>query len=658
MTTLRVMLAQTTTRVGDLPGNAATLTAAVAAAERARADVLVTPEMAVTGYPVEDLLAEAELVGGAMGAVTGVAATTGRTVALLGSPWHVGRLPDAGGAGALGWSADALERPLRNVAAVAHAGRVVAAHAKSLLPTYSVFDDARHFAPGARRQSLYSVRTPDGPVTFGVLICEDVWDPALAVEAAAAGAQVLLVPNASPYHVGKPALRLAQVAAAARAAGVPIAYCNTVGGQDEVVFDGGSFVVDADGRLLARARSFAADELVVDVPLAPRRDHARAADPGRTAARAAGLAWGTDRVARPSTGRYDVVDLGVTHASRAPLAPPVVTPALDVDAEVYAAIVTGFGDYCRRVGLPRVVLGLSGGIDSALAAVVAVDALGADAVWGIGMPGPYSSAGSVDDARELAANLGIRFDVVPIVDAYAERRDALDGLLAGAAGAGRSPSGTVDPVAWENLQARLRGTTLMTVANATAALVCTTGNRSESAVGYVTLYGDSCGTAPNPLGDLLKTTVTRRDGSVLPGVYGLAAWRNAQAAAAGRVPPIPAATLTKPASAELAPDQQDTDSLPPYPVLDRLLLAFLEDHATAQELARTLVDEDGWEVGAAVATVNRVLALVDRSEFKRRQAPVRIKVSRLAFGRDRRMPMANHWSHARAVVPERTALPV
>jgi NAD+ synthase (glutamine-hydrolysing) len=351
------------------------------------------------------------------------------------------------------------------------------------------------------------------------------------------------------------------------------------------------------------------------------------------------------------------VDLGATHPVRVPLAPAPVAATMDVDAEVYAALVTGFGDYCRRVGLPRVVLGLSGGVDSALAAVIAVDALGPDAVWGVGMPGPYSSTGSVDDARVLAANLGIRFDVVPVSDAYTERRDALGGLLAEAAGAGRSASGQVDPVAWENLQARLRGATLMTVANATGALVCTTGNRSETAVGYFTLYGDSCGTAPNPLGDLLKTTVTRRDGTVLPGVYGLAGWRNAQAAAAGQVPPIPVATLTKPASAELAPDQQDSDSLPPYPVLDRLLLGFLEERADAQELVRMLVREDGWDPGAAVATVNRVLTLVDRSEFKRRQAPVRVKVSRLAFGRDRRMPMATHWSHARAVLPAREPLP-
>jgi len=622
MTTLRVLLAQTPNRVGDLAGNAATLTAAVAAAEAVAADVLVTPEMAVTGYPAEDLLAEGEFVRAAMDAVDAVASTTAGTVAILGSPWHAGYLPAAGGAGALGWSTDALDRPLRNVAALAHRGHVVAAHAKTLLPTYSVFDDARHFAPGARTQSLYQVVTPDGPVTFAVLICEDVWDPTLAVAAASAGAQIILVPNASPYHVDKPAMRLAQVSAAARAAGVPIVYVNTSGGQDEIVFDGGSFVVDATGQLMARARAFEVDQLVVDVP-----------------------------VPAPRPVLATVVALGPTHATRPAIEPAPIAAAMEVHAEVYAAIVTGVGDYCRRVGLPRILLGLSGGIDSALAAVIAVDALGPDAVWGIGMPGPYSSTGSVDDARELATTLGIRFDVVPIGDGYTERHDALAGLLDDAAATGRSGSGRVDPIAWENLQARLRGVTLMTVANATGSLVCTTGNRSESAVGYFTLYGDSCGTCPNPLGDLLKTTVTMRDGTLLPGVYGLAQWRNDQATAAGKVPPIPVSTLTKPASAELAPGQQDTDSLPPYPILDRLLLAFLEDHASATELVAMLVDQDGWDPGVAVRTVNRVLGLVDRSEFKRRQVPVRIKVSRLAFGRDRRMPMANHWSHATAQVP-------
>lgn len=614
MTHLRVLLAQLPVRVGDLDGNAAAVREAMARAERVAADVLVTPEMTVTGYPCEDLLAEPAFVARTQDVTLALADDAARTVALVGAPWSAAALPVAGGARDQAWTTDATPRPLRNAVLVLHGGRVAAAHAKHLLPTYSVFDDARYFGAGVRDQALYRVETPDGPVVLGVLVCEDAWDTGLVAEVASAGAQVVVVLNASPYTVGKPATRLAVLRAAASAAGVPIAYVNTVGGQDDLVYDGGSLVVGADGTLLARAAEFAVDELVVDVPVAP---------------------------ARPVT--RDVVDLGPTHARRPPLAAPPVAEPMDVDAEVWAALVTGFGDYCRRVGLPRVVLGLSGGIDSALAAVVAVDALGPDAVWGIGMPGPYSSDGSVTDAAALAANLGIRFDVVPIREPYLERETVLGALLTDVTG------GTGRPVAWENLQARLRGTTLMTVANATGALVCTTGNRSESAVGYFTLYGDSCGTAPNPLGDLLKTTVTLRDGTVMPGVYGLARWRNAQAAAAGQVPPIPVATLTKPASAELAPGQQDTDSLPPYEVLDALLVTFLEEHATAAELAAGLV-EQGWDAAAAAATVNRVLGLVDRSEFKRRQVPMRVKVSRLAFGRDRRMPVASHWSHATASV--------
>ncbi|ADG75745.1 NAD+ synthetase [Cellulomonas flavigena DSM 20109] len=614
MTTLRVALAQLPVRVGDMAGNATALTHAVATAGSWQADVVLTPEMGVCGYPVEDLLAEPEFVRAAMAATQQVARSTDRTVALLGAPWVTGSLPGAAGARPAGSATDTRERGLRNVAVVAQGGQVHGAHAKTLLPTYSVFDDARHVEAGPAQQDLYRVLTPEGPVTFGVLVCEDVWSDALVQEVRRGGAQAVVVLNASPYHVGKQRLREAAVAAAARSAGVPIAYVNAVGGQDELVFDGGSFAVDGDGVVVARGRSFATDLVTVDLPVAAEVD--------------------------PS---WDVVDLGVTHTERCPLPPPPLTAPREVHDEVYTALVTGFRDYCTRVGLPQVVLGLSGGIDSALAATIAVDALGPDAVWGVGMPGPYSSGGSVDDARALADNLGIRFDVVPITDAYLERHRVLAGLLTDRTGA------TGQPVAWENLQARLRGTTLMTLANATGALVCTTGNRSESAVGYFTLYGDSCGTAPNPLGDLLKTTVTLRDGTVLPGVYGLAQWRNDRAAAAGQAPPIPAATLTKPASAELAPGQQDSDSLPPYPVLDRLLLAFLEDHASARELAGSLV-ADGWDPQAAAGTVDRVLTLVDRSEFKRRQVPIRIKVSRLAFGRDRRMPLANHWSHATAAV--------
>ncbi|MFC4616418.1 NAD+ synthase [Cellulomonas algicola] len=614
--TLRVALAQLPVRVGDLAGNRAAIRAAAAWAESVDADVLLTPEMSVTGYPVEDLLAEPGFVDAAARSVDDLAATSGRVVTVAGAPLPTDRLPAAGGARDLGSALDAVVRPLRNAAVVLADGRVQGAHAKTLLPTYSVFDDARHFGAGRRDQALFAVPTPDGPVTVALLVCEDVWDPTLVAEVAAAGAQAVLVTNASPYEVGKPARRLAVLRAAAVAGGVPVAYVNASGGQDEVVFDGGSLVVDADGRLLARAAAFTPDQLVVDLPVAP---------------------------ARPATRDVVGVDRGTVRARR-PLAAPTVAPPLDPHDEVWTALVTGVRDYCTRVGLPRVVLGLSGGVDSALAATIAVDALGPDAVRGVGMPGPYSSPGSVDDAAALAANLGIRFDVVPIADAYAERRTALADVVGG-------PGTGADPVAWENLQARLRGTTLMTIANATGALVCSTGNRSESAVGYTTLYGDTCGTAPNPLGDLLKTDVVGSDGRLVPGVYGLCAWRNARAVASGEVPPIPASTLTKPPSAELAPDQQDSDSLPPYDVLDPLLLAFLEDRRGPDDLVGDLVAR-GHDRAGATATVRHVLGLVDRSEFKRRQVPLRIKVSRVAFGRDRRMPLATHWRHVPTPVAE------
>lgn len=619
--TLRVALAQLPVRVGDVAGNRAAILDAAAWAESVDADVLLTPEMSVTGYPVEDLLAERGFVDAAARSVDDLAAASGRVVTVVGAPLRTDQLPAAGGARDLGSTLDAVVRPLRNSAVVLADGRVQGAHAKTLLPTYSVFDDARHFGAGRRDQALFAIPTPDGPVTVALLVCEDVWDPTLVAEVAAAGAQAVLVTNASPYEVGKPARRLAVLRAAAVAGGVPVAYVNASGGQDEVVFDGGSLVVAADGRLLARAAAFASDRLVLDLPVTP---------------------------ARPRTRDVVLLDRGTVPARKS-LADPTVAPPLEPHEEVWTALVTGFRDYCTRVGLPRVVLGLSGGVDSALAAAIAVDALGPGAVRGVGMPGPYSSPGSVDDAAALAANLRIRFDVVPIADAYTERVTALADVVGG-------PGADVDPVAWENLQARLRGTTLMTIANATGALVCSTGNRSESAVGYTTLYGDTCGTAPNPLGDLLKTDVVAADGRLVPGVYGLCAWRNARAVAAGEVPPIPASTLTKPPSAELAPGQQDSDSLPPYEVLDPLLLAFLEDRTSPDDLVDGLV-ACGHDRAAAAATVRHVLGLVDRSEFKRRQVPLRLKVSRVAFGRDRRMPLATHWRHVPtpAAEPSRTA---
>ena len=435
---------------------------------------------------------------------------------------------------------------MRNAALVLHDGAVVAAHAKSLLPTYSVFDDARHFGAGVRDQALYRVETVDGPVVFAVLVCEDAWDATMVAEVAAAGAQVVLVVNASPYHVGKPALRLAQLRAAAADGGRPGRVRQRRRRSGRARVRRWLLVVDADGHLLARGAAFAADELVVDIPAAPARPALRT-----------------------------VVDLGAAAPHRPLVEAARVADELDVDAEVYRALVTGFGDYCRRVGRPargaRAVrwhrLGARG--DHRGRRPRSRERLGHRHARPV-----LARRGRSTTPATLADNLGIRFDVVPITDPYLERHAVLDALVDEVAGArGRTP----DPVAWENLQARLRGATLMTVSNAVGALVITTGNRSESAVGYFTLYGDSCG-AINPLGDLLKTTITLADGTVLPGVYGLARWRNEVAVAAGQVAPIPVSTLTKPASAELAPDQQDSDSLPPYEVLDPLLAAFLEDH--------------------------------------------------------------------------------
>jgi NAD+ synthase (glutamine-hydrolysing) len=629
---LRVALAQLTVRVGDFDGTTEAVRAAMTWAGSVQADVLLTPEMTVSGYPAEDLLADPGFRAAAGQSVQSLAGAAGATVALVGAPLPTGSLPAAGGTAAIapeGTALDTLGRPLRNVAAVLHRGRFVAAHAKTLLPTYSVFDDSRHFGPGSRRQQLFQVETSTGPVTFAVLICEDIWHPRLAVEAAAAGAQLILVLNASPYHVGKPALREQVVTEAAVRAGVPIAFVNSVGGQDDVVFDGGSFVVGADGALLARAAAFRAGQLVVDVPVASGPPVA--------------LTTGPNQLGPDGVGPDGVVALGATHRYRDPVPAPGIAAALPPPEEVYTALVTGVRDYCTRIGLSRILIAVSCGIDSALAATIAVDAVGADQVWAVGMPGPYSSAGALTDARALAAALGIRFDVVPIADPYAERADVLARLLADRGEA-------VADVAWENLQARLRGVTVMTLANATGALVMSTGNRSESAVGYFTLYGDSCGTAPNPLGDLLKSDQVLGDGTVLPGVYGLARWRNEQAVAAGRPAPIPEATLTKPPSAELAEGQEDTDALPPYPVLDRLLIAFLEERRSADELVLRLIG-DGYAPDEAATVVGRVCGLVDRAEFKRRQVPLRIKVSRLAFGRDRRLPLATAFGHRPSARP-------
>ena len=598
MTTLRVALAQLPSAVGAFADNVRGVADAMTWAERCGADLLLTPEMTVTGYPADDLLADPAFLAAAERAVNELSGQSGSTVTLLGTP-----LPNTAHARAV----DASGRALVNGAVAVQDGARQGDWAKTLLPTYSVFDDARQFAAGVAGQPLLDING----VACGVLICEDIWTAELAQSYADRGAQLLLSLNASPYVVGKPEQRLALLTGIARATGCPILYVNAVGGQDEIVFDGSSLVIDADGTVLAGGAAFTPDRLILDLDVP---------------------------AARP---RHGAVTYTGPAPDRKPEIPAAALPAaLSVEEQVYTAAVVGLRSYFARTGFSKAVLGLSGGIDSALVATIAVDALGRANVHGIGMPGPFSSDGSVSDARDLADNLGISFDVISIRDGYTERLAAMGDVLLDADG--NSPAGAA--VARENLQARLRAVTLMTYANTFSALMVPTGNSSESACGFFTYGGDSLGTTPNPIGDLYKETVTYSDGVVLPGVFALARWRNRHALTLGDTAPIPESTLTKPPSAELAEGQQDSDSLPPYPILDAVLLAYLEEHATPDELVTMLTGpRHQLDLPAAHAIVTRILALIARSEWKRRQVPYRIKVSRVAFGRDRFIPIATRW---------------
>lgn len=579
--TLRVALAQSTAISGAVDRNAATVRSAVDGAVAAGADVLLTPEMVLSGYPAEDLLGERAFVADCEAALADLAAATPASlVAVVGTPMatieHTG--------------IDALPRAVANTVALLHNRAIVGHVAKHLLPEYSVFDDARWVTPGTA-----VARTADiNGVLVGFAICEDIWTDAVAMHAAQQGAQVILVANASPYTVGKPAVREAMVARLARITGATIVYTNAVGGQDELVFDGGSLVVGPDGTTLLRAPLFEDGLFVLDVPIPARRERG-----------------------------FPFATVHTTGATPASLPAPVLAAPLSPEAEMYAALVRGLGDYVRHNGFTQVILGLSGGLDSALAAALAVDALGPHAVRGIGMPGPYSSEHSVTDAKALAENLGIRFDILSIKETYEAEVTLLGDLLDGPGVA----------VAKENIQARLRALHLMTIANATNALVVNTGNRSEAAVGYFTLGGDSSG-GYAPLKDVPKTVA-----------YALSQWRNKVAEDAGLTPPIPQSTIVKPPSAELAPDQVDTNSLPPYPVLDHILALYLEQMASADEIVASLVAEQGVDAAYARETVLRVLHMTDRAEHKRRQVAPGLKVTARAFGKDRRVPITNGRRH-------------
>ncbi len=568
---LRVALCQINTTVGDLDGNVGRVVAALADAEAQGCDLAVFPELALTGYPPEDLLLKPGFVGDNRRALDRVAQASGSCAAVVG-------FVDAG-------------RDLYNAAAVCAFGRVQAIYHKRNLPNYAVFDEQRYFAAGTGASPLVEV----AGVSIGVSICEDASSPTGPIATQAAGGAELVVNiNASPYYANRLAERERMLATRASDASCALVYVNQVGGQDELVFDGASMVFDAHGELVARAHQFVEETLVCDIEVQPvfRK---RLLDP---------------------RGRATEASLPVVDISSAPRVddphdvrrPAVADPLPPVD-EVYEALVTGTRDYVRKNGFTDVAIALSGGIDSSLVAVIAADAIGPEHVHGVLMPSRYSSEHSLSDAEKLVAELGIDHRTIAIEPAHAAFLDMLAPSFAG-----------LDPdITEENLQSRIRGVLMMALSNKFRGwMVLTTGNKSEMAVGYSTLYGDTAGGFA-VIKDVPKLLV-----------YELCRHRNARA---GR-PLVPENVLTKPPSAELRPDQRDDQSLPPYDVLDPILEAYVEDDRTRAELV---------DMGFDAGVVERITRLVDTAEYKRRQTPPGVRVTPKAFGKDRRVPITNRY---------------
>ena len=576
MRPFRLALAQIDVVVGDVPGNRARIEAALARSEELAPDLVVFPELAVSGYPPEDLLLKPSFLEAARGAVEELARGVGDATVVVGFPDR--------------------EADVYNAAAVLRQGRVRHVYRKRYLPNYGVFDENRYFQRG-ETIPVYGL----GDVTLAVNICEDIWYPGepLTAQALVGDAQLAVNLSASPYHAGKGHDRERMIATRAEDNAIVIGYCNLVGGQDELVFDGQSLVVDEDGALIARGAAFVEDLIVVDLPL-ERVFEERLHDPRRRKARLRGRAG-------PPVER---IELGARRAGAQPPLPqrtPAPTPHSRA-AEILAALTLGLGDYFRKNGFHEACLGVSGGIDSAVTAAIAVRALGPERVHGFYLPSPFSSHTSSRGARELCANLGISLGELPIGEIMEAYLEALRGPFAG------HPADTTE----ENLQARIRGNLLMALSNKFGWLVLASGNKSEISVGYSTLYGDMVGGFAI-LKDVLKT-----------GVYELAEEICRQAGHAV----IPRETIERAPTAELKPGQRDTDTLPPYDVLDPILEAYVE---------RDLASRDIVALGYDEATVRWVVEAVDRSEYKRRQAPPGLKITTRAFGKDRRMPITNRF---------------
>ena len=572
----RLALAQINTTVGDIPGNTARIIEYMNRARDAGADLVAFPELAVTGYPPEDLLFKTSFLEANEAAMKEVVAASQGIAVVVG---YVETGPD-----------------IANAAAVGHDGRLVDTYRKMYLPNYGVFDEDRYF----RRGETCPVYTING-TGVGVSICEDMWYPVgpIAVQREA-GAEVIVNINGSPFHAGKQAYREKMIATRAADNELIVAYLNLVGGQDELVFDGSSLVCDPSGEAIARGPAFEEALLVVDLDVeSVFRSRLRDPRPRKE----------NPTILREIGEPKRVLVSGFEPSVRPPLGPGDLPEVPGYVEGVYRALVLGTRDYVHKTGFSRAVIGLSGGIDSALTATVAVDALGAENVAGVGMPSRHSSEGSVNDSRELADNLGIDFWVVPIEPAHAAFEEMLESRFRG-----------TDPnVAEENVQARIRGNVIMTISNKFGWIVLTTGNKSEMAMGYATLYGDMAGGFA-VLKDVPKTLV-----------YQLSEWRNRHGDP-GNV--IPASIIEKPPSAELKPDQTDQDTLPPYEELDPIVKAYVEEDYSLLEME---------EMGYDPAVVRQVISFVDRNEYKRRQAPPGVKITPRAFGKDRRLPIVNRY---------------
>jgi len=572
----RLALAQINSTVGDIPGNTAKIIEYLERAREAQADLVAFPELAITGYPPEDLLFKTSFLKANIAAMHQVVAAA-RGIAVV-----VGYVQ--------------MGSDITNAAAIGYDGRLIDTYDKMYLPNYGVFDEDRYF----RRGDTCPVYTINGTVV-GVNICEDIWYPvgSIAVQREA-GAEVIVNINASPFHAGKRIYREKMIATRAADNELFVAYVNTVGGQDELVFDGASLIYDMGGELVARGNAFQEELILSDLDIeAVFRSRLRDPRPRKenpTILR---------EIGKPKTVYVSPFQL----RPREPLPPARLRDGMDDVEEVYRALVLGTRDYIHKSGFSKVVIGLSGGIDSALTAVVAVDSLGRENVVGVGMPSRYSSEGSVSDSKELAEKLGIDFWVVPIEPAHIAFNDMLEHRFLG----------TQPNVAEENVQARIRGNVLMTISNKFGWMVLTTGNKSEMAMGYATLYGDMAGGFA-VIKDVPKTLV-----------YQLCHWRNRHG---DPLKVIPEAIFDKAPSAELRPDQTDQDTLPPYEQLDPIVKAYVEEDYSLPEMV---------EMGHDPDAVRQVITFVDRNEYKRRQAPPGVKITPRAFGKDRRLPIVNRY---------------